>query len=202
MHIEMHEEWMSRSFWYRYTFISGHTNFHDIKALVPSSFKIVSFLRDPRLQFLSHFQHLYAVTAPDTRHYFDYVGQSLRDFCQSMTEINWDNAAEFAAWLSTSLEENRYARRLLDNMQARFLSRISDNERFSESHLLDAFESLLSIPVVGIVERMEDSLLNFYKVCGVIAPHLSSMPRLNPELIKVPQLNRPEIWEICEPLQI
>ena len=158
LHIEyrkLDREWESSDFENK-ELITGHLKYDQFHALFDlKHFFFITVLRDPRKQVMSQLAWHQRLLEPEHAEQL----QSLRPVLADMVRRLADRG--LVEFLCTLKDEERL---LFDNACARRLATVSSGARLDSSTIIHALERLASFDLVGITERMEESLwlLAFY----------------------------------------
>lgn len=140
-----------------YNFLSAHMNYVDVsERLDLSNYKIVTLLRNPLKQLISHLNWVARVSDDPSSRFFKNHPKVIQDLSVKLRNIKWEDVDTLHHFVKNlSLHE----RNLFDNCQTRYLvSKQTRSEKINVKCVDEALKNLEAIDVVGQTERYDDFL--------------------------------------------
>ncbi len=195
LHFEGIEDWSAlRS----KRWLSGHVSLpRFLSHFAEEEYVKFVLLRRPIDQLASHLSWVRQLLEPENADFARRHPEVVRKISKRLQRIDFsspDQMARFAA------ELNMFERGLFDNCQCRYFTHCSSNSFFSADDYRSAAEGLKSFEIVGITEKLEDSVKRMFELTGARRPPSFSVTENKSRYDYGFNKNDPDLIEAVEPM--
>jgi len=190
-------DWKNTPITQLYDFISGHVRIKDVlKRHSLDDFQLITALRDPYKQLISHLRWLKYVGQDTQSDFFKSHSPQIQKVCYRLNEIDFSNYAELERYVQ-SFGKSEYI--LFHNCQTRYFLDNHHKLVLTEDDLSEALDTTDLFSVVGSNEHLSD----FYQQIKNLGIDITveDPPRLNVQKNTFGlNANSQEVKQILEPL--
>ncbi len=157
-------DWKNIPLTEKYDFISGHVrikevlNYHDL-----SDYLIVTVLREPYEQLISHLRWLKHVGSDMNSAFFKSHPQPIQAVCRRINKVDFSKPEELEKYISNFGKSENI---LFDNCQTRYFIKDFNTSKLSDNHYEEAFKCLDVFDLIGRNSDL-DSLYSSLKVKNI-----------------------------------
>ena len=151
-------------------FISGHLFFTQIHRLpYIAHCRLISIFRDPYARLASHLRYMDRYNQPEYAAAYNALREDLRQVVRAIAEVDFQRPEDLERLFATL---GPWARAAFENCQTRFLfcdptSTAASPYQDLPDHALDiALERLEALDMIGISERLDDTIAGVATSCG------------------------------------